>query len=324
MDFHVAKALIDIMSSADMPRAYTLIGGEPLMHPKLDEIIVHLTSYTAKVGIMTNGIALCDKGVCRRLKNSSNGKVRLNISLKGISDEEYACNCGTPAFSKVLHGIRQAEAEGMIVSCSYVISEHNVKGLVGFARKYRDLGLGHLPLSFSQCADVILDEPNSCKREMTDVMIDRCFNSQYEEINDILDGNFSLHQSLPLCACEPEIISKMESRRQLFTACHLMQENGLVFDTNGGILFCNHLVGTTLGKYGADYSDAASFKAFFESDAIQNYRHLLCTMPDAQCNSCMRASLCGGGCTLRWLSKNFSDLRKELKEYKLSPYSIIK
>ena len=284
MEIELARLIIDTQSIMSVSPSYTLIGGEPLLYPDLEKLLIYMAYRNCKIGVMTNGIALADQDFCQRCITCSQGQIRFNISLKGLSNEEYMRHCGKPVFDSVLQAIENVEKARLNISCSYVISESNVKGLTEFVKRYCALGLGHIPLLFSHCADVVFEAPKP--KTMTDIEVDRCFNSQYAEIHRILEGNFALHQSLPLCVCDQAIINLMKSREQLFTSCHLLHESGLVFDTNGGILFCNHLIGTALGKYGVDYHDLESLRAFFESDMIQECRRRLCTMPEEYCGFC--------------------------------------
>ncbi|MDL2219791.1 radical SAM protein [Ruminococcaceae bacterium OttesenSCG-928-O06] len=290
--------------------SFVLIGGEPTLHPQMVDMVALIAQLGGRVTVMTNGIALRDIEYCRAIKQAGGENVRANTSLKGITGEEYRRYCGADAFADVLQGVENCHAVGLGNSFVYVLSAENVDGLTDFAETYARLGLQQDPMNFAYCNDCLLGQdfvPTYGKKNI--IEIDHSFAEQYEEVYRLMEGNFILHQSLPMCMAEPSMFATMRQRGQAFTACHVVKRNGVIFDTDGSLLLCNHLLGYSIGEYGRDYHDAATLRAFLHGPQMENVRNKLGSMPSTQCAQCGNASLCGGGCCIRWFSEDFEGLR---------------
>lgn len=312
MEYLCARDLINICIKLGI-KNFILIGGELTIYESFFDVVRQIIEAGGRITVMTNGLALKSKLFCERIKQIAGDKCQFNISLKGMSDEEYGKNCGVQAFSDVLEGCGNSEKYGIRISFIYIISADNVDRIVEFSQRYKAYGLNKYPLNFSYCNDVINDSSfhNTGCNCKSAVEIDRIFNSHYEEVYEILGSVFGLHQSLPICMTDKYYFDLMKKRDQLFTACHVLRRTGVIFDTNGGLLLCNHLVGYEIGRYGVDYFDMDSFKSFFESDLVNNVRERLTSMPSISCRNCKNASICGGGCCIRWFSQDFSAMKKD-------------
>ncbi len=302
-----ALRIVDICMNYGI-ESFTLIGGEPTIYPHITEVLEYIVAKGGKAAVMSNGIELENEEFCRRIASISTERILINISLKGISDESYIRDCGSPSFSKLLKGVENCRKHNVKISFIYILSADNIQQLTSFAQKFVDYKLSDFQLSFAFCTDVLVDEAlqRGFGRSVLDV--NKSYECQYDEINRILDGKFAIHQTVPLCLCDKKKLELMKSRSQIMTSCHLMKRNGVIFDTNGGILFCNHLVGTTIGEIDKDYRDSESFKEFFESDTINEIRNQITTAPTEHCLTCPNADDCGGGCALRWFNTSYKEL----------------
>lgn len=296
-------------------RSFVLIGGEPTLHPQMMDMVSLIARLGCKVTIMTNGIDFSDPEFCHAVKRAGGAQVRTNISLKGITDEEYQRYCGTPAFTKVLAAAENCRQAALGNSFVYVLTAENVDGLTDFAGKYAALNLQQDPMNFAYCNDCLLgnDFVPTYGEKKNIIEIDHSFARQYEAVYRLMQGNFILHQSLPMCMTEKSMFRTMRERGQAFTACHVVKRNGVIFDTDGSLLLCNHLLGYSIGEYGADYHDADTLKAYLYGPQMQAVRDKLGSMPSSQCAGCANGSLCGGGCCIRWFSENFDGLQRKFR-----------
>lgn len=303
MSFDLARELIDILLQAGVDRYY-LIGGEPTLHRDLMRIVQYLMNCNVEIVIVTNGIALSRKDFCQQFTDLKYRNIHFGISLKGSTDTDYLENCGVAAFQKVLLGISNCEKYNLPYSLSYVLTTDNVDTVDSFAQNLADLKINKY-INFQICNDVILQEDFPSYSSKHPLKIDKVFAKKYEKIREILDNRIYFHQILPLCQCDKNLISIMQEQNQVSTSCHVHSRSGVIFDTDGSLLLCNHLAGFSFGKYGVDYWDYASFKEYWDSEYVVGLHSKLTTMPSIKCQSCELASKCGGGCCIQWFSKDF-------------------
>ena len=119
----------------------------------------------------------------------------------------------------------------------------------------------------------------------------------------------SLHQTLPICFINKDVFTKMVDRKQITTSCQLIKRNSVIFDTDGGVLLCNHL-NYCMGKYLKDFVDAHSFFEFWNSRKIVDVYKKITTMPSHKCLNCKDKHICGGGCCIQWFASDFESYNK--------------
>lgn len=303
MCYDLAKNLIDILHQAGVTKIY-FIGGEPTLHPELFKMLSYAKENEFESVVVTNGIALSSTDFCDRVRALQYEKLHLGISLKGISAADYIENCGRDSFHLVVRGIGNSKQYGFNYSLSYVLTTDNIDSITNFADTFNAFSFDK-NITFALCNDVVLQDGEILKNSKHPLEIERVFEEKYEEINSILNGRFTLHQSFPLCQCSTNLIKKMEVRHQIYTSCHVHTRSGVIFDTDGSLLLCNHLAGFSFGQFGKDFSDYNSFKHFWNSDYAVEMHRRLTTMPSTECRDCSIQEKCGGGCCIQWFSNTF-------------------
>lgn len=118
------KRDIDIcMNNIDVVGTFSIIGGEPFIHPHIAEIIEHCLSKknVAIISVTTNGICNMPKETLKRIKND---RVKINFSnytnslgvkekeifngnLKKVKEMGLNCNNATPVWSSVSDELRE-------------------------------------------------------------------------------------------------------------------------------------------------------------------------------------------------------------------------
>lgn len=308
MPYERACQLIDIAVGIGISN-FLLIGGEPTIHPQLLNILDCLAKKDRKVTIVTNGIRLSDASFCQSVLPYAS-RIHFGISLKGSSDDYYGNHCGAAVYHKVKKGIENCRSNNFDFSLSYVISADNVNNLCSFAKEIRAAGIDEF-ISFSFCNETINSSgefEEFCK-EKHPLWVNKRFSEQYSELNNILCGQFSLHQTLPLCMCDNDLIDKMVARNQIATSCHVHNRAGVIFDTDGSILLCNHFIGYGVGTLGEDYLDAKSFLNYWNSQQLTELHKKLTTMPSLECRECKLQENCGGGCCIQWFDHEFNEYK---------------
>ena len=310
MPLSMATDLIDISIENNIQN-FTLIGGEPTLHPSFFNIVKYIANKNCNISIVTNGVILKDKSFCDKLKALDNGKFRLGVSLKGSTNNDYKIHCGKNAFESVLQGIENCREKKLHFSLSYVLSSESIKNIEIFAEQIRNRGIKER-IFFSFCNDVLLEnEEVLATNSLHPLEINKIFSEKYEALSIILEDNFVLHQSLPLCMCDEIVLDKMAEKNQAKTTCHVHNRTGVVFDTDGTILLCNHFAGYGIGQYKKDYWDTKSFKDYWNSEYLTGLYKKLVYLPSIECEQCDILSVCKGGCCIQWISHTFESYKSK-------------
>ncbi|MBS3816318.1 MAG: GTP 3',8-cyclase MoaA, partial [Candidatus Thermoplasmatota archaeon] len=102
------KRMVETASELGMHKV-KYSGGEPLLHPELEEIIEHSSQLMDDISITTNGTLLEEKA--EKLKSS--GLDRVNVSLDSVNPETYKEITGNDSVEKVKRGIKKAVEVGL-------------------------------------------------------------------------------------------------------------------------------------------------------------------------------------------------------------------
>src|SRR5918992_5139497 len=116
-----------------------LTGGEPLLRPKLEDLIIPLTRITGikSISMTTNGLLLGDK--VRQLKDA--GLESVNISLDSFKANRFKAMTGIDGVNKVIDSIYAADKVGLKVKINTVVVRGwNDDEIVDFANFARDTG----------------------------------------------------------------------------------------------------------------------------------------------------------------------------------------
>lgn len=312
MDVELAKKLIDISISVGS-KSFFLIGGEPTIHPYFFDILKYIIKSKSDIIVVTNGIMLENDDFCEKIEKLSYDRLHFGISLKGSSENEYIQFCKNGAWHLVLQGLDNCDKYNFSYSLSYVLTPENVKHLNSFAQRIKDYGINK-NISLIICNDTITCNGDVVKNSCHPLEIDKLLSEKYKDVCEILNEKISLHQTLPLCQVNKEMLDYMISKNKVTTSCHVHKRNGLIFDTDGSILLCNNLAGFRLGKFGVDFCDAKTLQSFWDSEYAVKLYNQFTSMPSQECQECNISSLCGGGCCIQWFSNDFESYKKYYKK----------
>lgn len=307
MDIALAKKLVDISVEIGV-KNIKLIGGEPTVYPGFFELLEYLMSKEVSIVIVTNGIKLSNKDFCFALKRYNYPKLHFGISIKGSSDEEYLNNCGAKGFSLLIDGLKNCDEIGLDYSLSYVLTQENIQILDLFAQTLVDNSINKT--IFMAYCNYVITECDNQQDVGLQLEMDYSFAKKYDIVSRILSDKLRIHETFPLCMCEPNTFEKMLKKGQVITTCHVHKRNGLIFDTDGSVLLCNHLAGYGAGKYGVDFHDSTTFLDFWNSEYMINLYKKFTMLPSSDCQNCELLSRCGGGCFVQWFTQYFEKYRK--------------
>jgi SynChlorMet cassette radical SAM/SPASM protein ScmF len=123
-------------------------GGEPLIHPHIEELLTEVQSRDLHFGIETNGVA-CTWDIARRLKACSGAHV--SVSLDGADAETHEWVRGVPGcFGKALDGIKNLVSVGFRPQVIMTVMRRNKDQLESLVRLAESLGAGSVKFNIVQ------------------------------------------------------------------------------------------------------------------------------------------------------------------------------
>ncbi|MEF8873157.1 MAG: GTP 3',8-cyclase MoaA [Candidatus Thermoplasmatota archaeon] len=108
LDLREVRKIVKTASDLGMHKV-KFSGGEPLLHPDIEEIIEFSSEYMEDVSLTTNGVLL--KSEAKGLKEE--GLDRVNVSLDTVDPKTYQKITGKRKLSDVKEGIRRAVEVGL-------------------------------------------------------------------------------------------------------------------------------------------------------------------------------------------------------------------
>ncbi len=304
MDINLAKNIVEFFKELGIEEV-ALIGGEPTCYHELENLIQYIKNKNMKVCLITNGILFSDPRYLSKLEKL--GVDDINFSIKGWSRESYKNNTGVDSYNQMLEALKNLSKSKINTMASFVISDENCEKITDVIELVTSCGIDNFFFSFENDFSV-LDGIEKTYDVKTLMKIVKSFENQYSKIDELTKGNFTLHQTLPLCAWNEEIINKMRKQDQIQTSCMLLQRTGLVFDTDGSLIPCNSIHQVKLGTFNKDFKDSETFYQYWESDYMMKIYNKLCALPDDICSKCKDNTVCGGGCLSNWYHFNFNEL----------------
>ena len=138
MNYDETVRLVSILADLGIEKI-RLAGGEPLLRPKLENLIISLAKINniKSISMTTNGMLLSNK--VKLLKDAGLGSV--NISLDTFRPDRFKAMTGIDGLNKVLDAVDKAHYFGLKVKINtVVIRGWNDEEIVDFANFARDTG----------------------------------------------------------------------------------------------------------------------------------------------------------------------------------------
>ena len=294
MTLSLAQALIDLSVGIGAQKMI-LLGGEPTIHHDLEEIIRY--GRNLDTTLLTNGIAFASRNFCHKMEDA--GLNTVSTSLKGVSEEDYATNCGKPMFRKVMQGIQNLEESSMRHQVSITVSHSVVENWPAMLRVIRECGATDFTFSFER--PVVCGTKVSFDERM---MPDKVARFIEEEMYPSLVGtgvDFDLNLTFPQCHFSEGFVAKAHAEGHAVAGCQLLMKSGIIFDPNGRVLSCNHMSDHPIGEYGKDFRTVAELDAWRNAPDIKRFYEIASAPPGVQCKNCAEWRSCGAGCRIFWL-----------------------
>lgn len=268
-----------------------LIGGEPTINDNIIEIISYIKCRNIKVSIASNGRKFSDLEFAHECKKV--GLDFVNVSIKGIDDDEYIKNTGNIGFDEMLRGYKNLKDVGIDTTLSYVITKNDRNEYINLKNM---LILNDIDYIFFMLYKPSVDDNNDYDGPSIEELALAC-KTVYEVFeNSGVRANFEM--SIPLCLLEDNLLNNLLNKNMMSTCCHISKGKGIIFDTDFNILPCNHFVDYPMNK---EIVVPQEIVQFWNSETCNEFRKTIRTYPAEKCIKCEKWHICGGGCFLRWL-----------------------
>lgn len=304
MDLHCAIKIIDFLHEVDC-NSINLIGGEPTLHPNLEEIIEYATEHNITTSLVTNGILLSDNEYIESL--CMKGLKHVFLSYKGKNNAVYQMSDDEKNFEKIIKSIENIKKYKIDYVIDLVVTSYNIDEIHNWICDIRKCTDSTIHLSI--CKPAIGTEGIT---NMQYIMKPKFFIKKFQDLymhnKEFASEKFVLHQTLPSCLWNKNVIEQLKERKQIGMGCQLLYRDGIIFDVNGELLLCNGLAKFPYGKFGESFKNKDSMLQFYCRENIKSLFNEACRLPDSKCDTCKMMNQCRGGCAIQWFSYSFSQI----------------
>ena len=302
MHLEEAKAIVNALVNRNVKRII-LIGGEPTIYPNFIELVKYIRSKNIRVSMATNGRRFFDLNFAKEVLNS--GVNNIDISLKGLTEEEYFQNTSSYGLSEMLQGYKNLKLLGFNPSVSYVFVNddcENLDNLVYFIESN----------SISQVSFQFVKPVLGMHTSETQFDLNRMGNfvgKIYSRLSQT-SINYCIELSFPVCLIDRTVLENLSRENRIINCCHVPRGSGINFDENFKIIPCNHFAEYPFSEIPVNPYQDSSIEEIMSSDIVKRFRHLARSYPTIKCQTCNLWDQCGGGCFTHWLSLDPNDYIK--------------
>lgn len=306
IEYENLKKIVDFCSEAKV-KYIVFTGGEPVLYPKLLDILKYIKSKSHKIipTIATNGILLEDYGYCKKLVN--NGLEYIDISLKGKDKQQCYETAGHDCFFQQMNAIHNLSLLSVDFTCSMVLTLDNINTFCQTVKSAYNNGAKQFSFTF------VIDNEKSEERDLmylekhNPFTLIEAFISQINKLNSITK-DWWIEYSFPMCVYTEKQLSLLKGR--LAAPCQIHKGNAITFDTKMNLLPCNMYIENSLGQFGVDFSSYEEFEKLTERIPYKCTTESLRQLPSSVCSSCKHLESCYGGCPVIWKNYSFESLVK--------------
>lgn len=297
LDYGSLQRIIDFCSEIGV-RYVVFTGGEPLLYPRLADILRYITSRPHKMipTVATNGILLENYEFCKELLDCRLGYI--DVSLKGRDPQEWFRVTGRDGLKPQLKAVNNLSVLEADFTCSMVITENNAETYCDTVENAYKSGARKFSFTF------VIDNWTSGVKDLQYLRLHNPsalagkFLAQRGRLDEITKGEWWIEFSFPLCVYTEEQLADLEGK--LAAPCYIYHGNSLVFDTKLNLFPCDMFTDDALGKFGEDFSTSSEFENLKSQKKYESILHSLNHLPSEYCLSCKHKASCLGGCPWFW------------------------
>lgn len=321
MDLGDAKIILNTFKEVGVKRCI-MIGGEPTLHPKLEEIIKLAKLNEIESILVTNGRRAKDLNYAETLAKA--GLDRVTVSMHGWSPESYEGQGNRPleakakAFNEAIQGYNNLKNVGLHTGLNIVLSrltQGNTANLINFLINLHVQQLGFNIAAPAVSRDSITGNYTLSIDEYRDHVLDVFFKCRTAGIHP------SFQLGLPLCIFEKKEIEMMKMSKSIKQGCHVLNGGGIVINPDITPAICTHLMDFKLvDKVTAKeiFLNKKNFCKFWNSDELTKLRNIANVYRTDKCKNCDLWKECGSGCMIHWTYHDPTKIK--IRYFKLNGY----
>jgi len=294
MDNRKVEKYIDALAHENIKKII-LIGGEPTINKNIIDIIKYIKKNNITVSMASNGRKFSD--IDFTLDCHKAGLDFVNVSVKGINEDQYIKNTGCQGYNEMMLGYNNLKNVGIKTVLSYVITNDNKQEFIELKDMLIENNVDKMFfMLYKPSIDDIYETITIHELAKACKTIYEVFKKSSIKIN--------IEMSIPLCLFEKKLVDEWIDKKVISTCCHISKGRGIIFDTDFNILPCNHFVDHPLNDIKINENKLIEF---WNSSDCTEFRKIVGTFPSLKCQKCAMWNYCGGGCFLRWLKDNPDD-----------------
>ena len=256
MSLEEAKKSIDFFEMIGI-KTYTILGGEPLIYPYINEIIKYAISKNITSWIVTNGLMLSDSEFGNKL--FENGLIGGCLSMFSLNKEIHESITNVKgSYDKLIKALENIKRYDWKFYPMFTVGGENINTIIedvktiakmGYHRIYINYGIPNVVEEFNTGFDA---SPKALA-EITEQLYD---------MQDDLGVTFIFNcekNKIPICFFNKEKFNEMSEKHQIGTGCELVQGNTVVIEPGGDVLGCSHWVKNVLMNIYKDYSKLETY-----------------------------------------------------------------
>lgn len=289
-----------VMKLAKFIKNVILIGGEPTLYPRLNELLVDLKKRIPIVSMVSNGLKLSDRTFVSDLKNNGISEVSISVA----NDKKNNNN----NYHKQLEALKNSvEIIGsMNVSAVLTIGYQDITDFKRIIDDCNSTGIKKLVLS---SYIPIVHDPSEANDMATPIFelplkIENIYNYIINKTN--LDP--SIYMNYPLCIFREPFVKRIFEAGHAVTGCHVITGHGIVIDPEGHLLPCTHWIDcyeNSLTDIDDEIESDEKFKIYWKTGSPYKVSESLGIYRSENCIGCKYwGKLCLCGCPLLWLNYN--------------------
>lgn len=299
IDLQYAMKIVEYLKKTGV-ETITLIGGEPTIYPNLIDLISFIRSLGIKVRIATNGKRFKEKEYTKKILDI--GIDGINISIKGLNEEEYFYYTHQYGFNDMIEGYNNLCKFGFDPSVSYVITDSNVEKFESFVHLLLTEKMDNLIIQFEKPSLSLTSNSTTMNiKEMG------TFTAYIYSTLEETGINYTIEAAFPLCLIPEHTLNEMLIKKKISTCCHVQKGNGIVFDVTGEIIPCNHFLGFPIENEPLNLQNENAIEELMATDEYKKFKNVVHRYPTEKCTTCNLWRICGGGCFTRWFYLNPKD-----------------
>lgn len=295
MDIELLYKLVDLASNLKI-NLVVLIGGEPTIYPKIFDAVKYIKQKNMKCILVSNGYKFADIQFLKYMESVNLDLV--SISLKAGNASLYDELGPQDAYDQIKKAIYNLRTSSIKTGYSFTLNKYNIDDLMDIAKLVAPSS-SELWIAF--CRPNVTkygkekDFLYSYKKMATAVV------KSYVDMCQIINNKIVVAGCFPLCIWPKSFCRELQVHNCFRQGCQIFSRKNIIFDANGNILLCTHMLDAKLGKYGKEFEDESTFLRFWCGNNLLDTFHGLLKLPYKKCENCPDITICKGGCPLIWI-----------------------